>query len=155
MKTMQQWLDEYGESHQNATNKTIHWVCVPVIFFTVIAFIWTIPQPEFMQQIAYFNWGTLCIALAVLFYARISIIMAFGMLLYSLLMVFFIQSWLQLDLAPLWLLALVLFVVAWIGQFVGHYYEGKKPSFFKDIQFLMIGPAWVMAFVFRKIGVKF
>ena len=43
----------------------------------------------------------------------------------------------------------MVFVLAWIGQFIGHLIEGKRPSFFKDLQFLLIGPAWLMAFVYR------
>ena len=56
---------------------------------------------------------------------------------------------------PLWQVALVLFVLAWIGQFIGHKVEGKKPSFFKDLQFLLIGPAWLMSFVYRAAGLRY
>jgi uncharacterized membrane protein YGL010W len=55
---------------------------------------------------------------------------------------------------PLWGIALIIFILAWIGQFWGHKIEGKKPSFIKDVQFLMIGPAWVMSFLFRKAGLN-
>ncbi len=44
---------------------------------------------------------------------------------------------------PLLTTSLAIFVIAWIGQFYGHKVEGKKPSFLKDLQFLLIGPAWV------------
>ena len=57
--------------------------------------------------------------------------------------------------AVLWAICLGIFVVAWIFQFIGHKIEGKKPSFFKDLQFLMIGPAWLLGFVYRKIGLKY
>ena len=53
---------------------------------------------------------------------------------------------------PLWLIGIAVFVGAWIGQFIGHKIEGKKPSFFKDVQFLLIGPAWLMAFIYRRAG---
>jgi uncharacterized membrane protein YGL010W len=56
---------------------------------------------------------------------------------------------------PLWGLALILFVIAWVFQFVGHNIEGKKPSFLKDLQFLLIGPAWLMHFIYKKIGIKY
>jgi uncharacterized membrane protein YGL010W len=51
--------------------------------------------------------------------------------------------------------AVGIFVVAWIGQFVGHKIEGKKPSFLEDLQFLLIGPAWLMHFIFKKMGIRF
>jgi uncharacterized membrane protein YGL010W len=55
----------------------------------------------------------------------------------------------------LWAMCLALFVVAWIGQFIGHHYEGKRPSFFKDVQFLMIGPLWLLSFVYRRLGIPY
>jgi uncharacterized membrane protein YGL010W len=51
--------------------------------------------------------------------------------------------------------SLGIFVLAWIGQFIGHHVEGKKPSFFKDLQFLLIGPAWLLGFLFRLAGVRY
>ena len=54
---------------------------------------------------------------------------------------------------PLWQVCLLLFVLAWIGQFYGHKVEGKKPSFLKDLQFLLIGPAWLMNFIYKRLGI--
>jgi len=48
-----------------------------------------------------------------------------------------------------------IFLVAWVGQFYGHRIEGKKPSFLKDLQFLMIGPAWLLHFIYRKAGIRY
>jgi uncharacterized membrane protein YGL010W len=56
---------------------------------------------------------------------------------------------------PLWLTSLVIFVVAWIGQFVGHAVEGERPSFFKDLQFLLIGPLWLLAAAYRRFGLPY
>jgi uncharacterized membrane protein YGL010W len=56
---------------------------------------------------------------------------------------------------PLWLTSVVIFVVAWIGQFVGHALEGKRPSFFKDLQFLLIGPLWLLATAYRRFSVPY
>tara|TARA_B100000945_G_scaffold317325_1_gene319937 strand:- start:3176 stop:3421 length:246 start_codon:yes stop_codon:yes gene_type:complete len=56
---------------------------------------------------------------------------------------------------PLWKVSLIIFVVGWIGQFIGHKIEGRKPSFFQDIQFLLIGPAWLLSFVYNKLGIKY
>jgi uncharacterized membrane protein YGL010W len=64
-------------------------------------------------------------------------------------------TWLQSLPWPLWILCLALFVVAWIGQFIGHHYEGKRPSFLKDVQFLMIGPLWLLSFVYRKLRIPY
>ena len=55
---------------------------------------------------------------------------------------------------PLWIFSVIIFVIAWTGQFIGHKIEGKKPSFIKDIQFLLIGPAWLLSFIYKKIGIQ-
>ena len=50
---------------------------------------------------------------------------------------------------------LLTFIIAWVGQFIGHKIEGQKPSFFEDLQFLLIGPAWLISFIYKKIGIKY
>lgn len=154
MKTASEWIDEYGESHQNHTNKLIHWVCVPAIFWSVALILWAIPTPAVMQQIPYLNWATLALILVMVFYVMTSVRLSIGMFLFSTL-VLWLTYWVDTHLAlPVWQVGLAIFVVAWILQFVGHKIEGKKPSFFQDIAFLLIGPAWVIAFIYRKLGIK-
>ena len=77
------------------------------------------------------------------------------MMLFGVFCLYIARVIMQADVAPLWLVSLIIFVVAWIGQFYGHKVEGKKPSFLKDIQFLLIGPAWLMHFVYKKIGIPY
>ncbi|MGH8194276.1 MAG: DUF962 domain-containing protein [Woeseiaceae bacterium] len=153
MRTMQQWLDEYSQSHRHPTNKTIHWICVPAILFSVLGLLWLIPVPRFAATIGpWMNWATLLMALAVIYYLILSPALALGMAVIALVMFAVIY---QLELAitfPLWMLFVGIFVVAWIGQFIGHEIEGKKPSFFKDVQFLLIGPAWLLADLYRHVG---
>jgi len=146
-------LGEYGESHQNATNKFIHWICVPVIVWTVTALLWSLPVPAAFESVPYLNWSTIVIALATLYYLTLSVTLAFGMAVIGLICSA-INAAYGLPL-PLWQTALGVFVLAWIGQFIGHKIEGKKPSFFKDIQFLLIGPAWLLHFLYRKTGIPY
>ena len=160
MRTTEQWLSEYGESHQNGTNKLIHWVCVPLIMFSLIGLLWSIPvnnlQKLFPDSISFFvNWGTLFLVLALLFYLRLSVAMFLGMLVIAALMVtgiYVIQQHVSL---PLWVISLAVFAGAWVGQFVGHKIEGKKPSFLKDVQFLLISPAWLLSFVYKKLKIAY
>jgi uncharacterized membrane protein YGL010W len=49
-------------------------------------------------------------------------------------------------------LSIAIFVAAWIAQFVGHNIEGKKPSFLEDIQYLWIGPLFVLTKPLHKLG---
>ena len=150
-------LGEYGESHQNHTNKAIHWICVPAIFWTVTALLWSIPAPAGMVEISpWLNWCTIALALSVIYYLSLSITLAIGMAIFSIVMIWINDSYMQVGIElPLWQAALAVFVVAWIGQFIGHAVEGKKPSFFKDLQFLLVGPAWLMHFLYKKVGIPY
>ena len=146
MKSMQQWFDEYAESHQNVTNQKIHYICVPVIYFSIVGMLLSIPSKtltnllQFENQF-FTNWAALIILFVLLFYLIHSFKSFILMLIFSIVCIIF-NSYLSLYL-PLFLTSLILFVIAWIGQFYGHKLEGKKHSFFKYLQFLLIGPAWV------------
>lgn len=152
-KNADQWFAEYGESHQDHTNELIHWICVPVIFFCVLGFVWSLPVPAALEEKApWFNWALAAMVLATVFYLRLSLSLSAGMFFF---MAVCYSGLFALELFtpfPVWQTCLVLFVLAWIGQFIGHKIEGKKPSFFKDVLFLLIGPAWLMSFVYKKIG---
>lgn len=155
-KPADQWFAEYGESHQHHANELIHWICVPVIFFSVLGFFWSIPLPESWDtKIPWFNPSLVPIVLAFLFYLRLSFVLAVGMLAFMavchaiLLQLEFRAPW------PVWQICLVLFVAAWIGQLIGHRIEGKKPSFLQDAVFLLIGPAWLLSRFCRKIRLKY
>jgi uncharacterized membrane protein YGL010W len=160
MKTAQEWFDEYGVSHQNPTNKLIHWICVPTIFFSIAGLLVSIPSESiasfFPSSIAaYANFGSLAILLTCIFYFSISRTIFFGMLLFSVFTVWLNVQIMQSSETPLWAISLFLFIAAWIGQFIGHKIEGKKPSFFKDLQFLLVGPAWLMGFLYKRLGIKY
>ena len=157
MKPIQEWLDEYGESHQNSINKKIHWVCVPAIMFSIIGLFWSIPHqymPIIYDNIR-LNWAMIITILILTFYVRLSMVMALGMFTIGILILcgnILVEYYFV---TPLWRISLYTFVIAWIGQFVGHKIEGKKPSFLQDFQFLLIGPAWLLSFMYNKIGVKY
>ncbi|NNH36515.1 DUF962 domain-containing protein [Acinetobacter sp. NIPH 2377] len=129
MKTISEWLDEYSESHQDKTNKAIHWVCVPAILFSIIGIL-----AHFSALLT-----TLILVLTFVFYARLDLVLAVAMA--ALLAV---MAWLIFILPVGVGFYIAIFVLAWIGQFYGHKVEGKKPSFLKDLQFLLIGPVWCM-----------
>lgn len=155
MKDLQTWLYQYGESHKNKTNKLIHWICVPSIFFSILVLL-SLVELSFLE-----NWltaetsnlATLFIIGGLLFYLRLSRIMFVSIGLFSLLCYqgIFILNQLTYKFE----FALGIFIVAWIGQFIGHKIEGKKPSFFDDLKFLLIGPAWLIAFILKKFNIKY
>lgn len=154
MRSIESLLSEYGESHQNATNKTIHWICVPTIFFSIVGLLYSVKLPLELYESAV-NLAHVALLLVILYYIRLSLTLAIGMLAFALSCLWFCELIEQKANMPLWAISLILFVVAWIGQFYGHKVEGKKPSFLKDVQFLLIGPAWLMSFIYRLAGVKY
>ena len=157
-KKFQNLLDEYSESHQDHTNKLIHWICVPLIFWSIITLIYSIPNGLLRATFGnHFlsNWAVIALIPVVIYYFSLSTAIAAGMLIFISICLFISEIVLQNSDFPLWGIAIIVFIISWIGQFYGHKVEGKKPSFFKDIQFLLIGPAWLMHFIFKRIGIKF
>ncbi|MFQ5439520.1 MAG: DUF962 domain-containing protein [Paracoccaceae bacterium] len=148
-------LAEYGESHQNPTNKAIHWVCVPVIVWTVAALLWSLPVPAVFAGAPNLTWLTPVLVGAILYYLVVSWRLAIGFTLYAMGCLWLIVFYENTFALPLWQFALIVFVIAWIGQFWGHKVEGKKPSFFKDVQFLLIGPAWLLHFLYKRAGISY
>lgn len=148
---------EYSKSHRNATNKFIHWLCVPLIFCSILGFISLIPSPHFC--ISYLGCISIVSLVAVilisLYYLRLSLLIGITMILIMLLA----EHCIYLTNISLgkksWILYLSVFVVTWIFQFIGHKIEGKKPSFLKDIQFLLIGPIWLLGFILKKTGIRY
>ena len=153
MPTIHQWLSEYGESHQHHTNKTIHWICVPAIFFAIIGLLYGIKLPFHISGYRV-NLAEIILLAVIIYYFMLSRTLWIGMLLFGAACLLLCRLIEQYNFIPLWAFALLVFAVAWAGQFYGHKIEGKKPSFLKDIQFLLIGPAWLMSFIYQRLGVK-
>jgi uncharacterized membrane protein YGL010W len=151
MRTADEWLAEYGDSHQNPTNELLHWICVPIIVWCVMGFLWLIPFPSLPFKA---NWALVTLLLAVIYYAMLSVRLAFGAALMFAAMAWSIDALSRSAGVSLWWLLAAAFVLAWIGQFVGHAVEGKRPSFFKDLQFLMIGPIWLLSNLYRRLGIR-
>ena len=151
MRTLEQWFEEYAVSHQNATNKAIHYICVPAIYFSIVGLLMSIPSQIIAATLKLNvpiieNWAFIVLLFVMLFYIRLSVAMAIKIAILSaicLVLNFYIGQ-----IFPLWIFSIGVFVIAWIGQFYGHKIEGKKPSFLKDLQFLLIGPAWVVENIF-------
>jgi len=148
MRSLVEWLGEYGESHRHPVNKRVHWICVPAIMLSVLGLLWLLPAP------LVFNWAIAIAALALLYYFILSPRLALGMLPIVVAMLLLLAVLDGIG-APVLTLSIGVFVLAWIAQFWGHEVEGKRPSFFKDVQFLLIGPLWLLAHVYRRLGIPY
>ena len=135
-------LAQYSESHLNPTNEVIHFVCVPIIVFTLLGLLWSVhPLAAVAAALA-----------ALWYYFKLSKPFALGMLLMSACMLALLAALPDKAVLPL---SIAIFVLAWIGQFIGHKIEGKKPSFFDDLRFLLIGPLFVLGFLYRRLRVAY
>ena len=154
-RTAQQWFDAYGQSHQNKTNKFIHWIMVPLIFFTIVALLWELPKPQWMGENPFINWASLIMLPVLYFYYTLSLSIMLGMFAFTcccLLASYVLDLHLPIS---LWSFSLGMFAIAWVFQFIGHKIEGAKPSFFEDLQFLLVGPAWLLGFIYQRLGIRY
>ena len=153
MRTLVQWLELYAVCHQHPANRRIHHVCVPTIQFSLLGLMWLVrlPVPDTWPY-ALSNLASLIVILAMSYYFILAWPIALGMLIMSLLMLVAIH-FIFLS-GYLFEVSLLLFIVAWAGQFWGHHIEGKKPSFFEDIRFLLIGPLWVLSHLYQTLGLS-
>jgi uncharacterized membrane protein YGL010W len=155
-KTADQWFAAYSESHRNPVNKAIHWVAVPCIFLSVVGLLWSLPTPGFVADYPLANWALPTTLLTLVFYLRLSPAIAAGMALFCLVCLLLAGSYVEAGgEPPLRQASLALFVIMWVFQFIGHHIEGRKPSFFQDLQFLLIGPAWLLHFIYRRLGIRY
>ncbi|MGV8931136.1 MAG: DUF962 domain-containing protein [Luteimonas sp.] len=153
-RPIDRWFASYSGDHRNAANQAIHVIAVPAILWSVIALLWCIPVP--MTWFSAGLWAALAMFAAWMFYWRASRALGLGMLLVLVAMAW-LTRWVhdRFGVSNLLYAAIAVFVVAWIAQFVGHKIEGRKPSFFTDLTYLLIGPAWVLSKLYRKLGWKY
>ena len=153
-REVDRWLGSYSEDHRNATNILIHWVCVPLILWTVIALLWTVPVPAVLGRPGL--WAGVAMFAALSFYLRLSRALGLAMFV-AFVALGIVTEALYRSLGPsllIWL-AVGVFVIAWIAQFIGHHVEGRRPAFFTDLVYLLIGPAWIVAKIMRKLGISY
>ena len=158
-KPVQQWFKEYARSHQHPTNKAIHWFMVPAIYFSIVGLLWSVPLPGTnsanSNALCWLNLASLLAIPVHVFYFRLSKPLCLAMALFTVSCFLVCDLITQFSPIAIWQVSLIIFVVAWIGQFIGHKIEGAKPSFFEDIQYLLIGPLWLMGFVFDYLGLDY
>lgn len=154
LRPIDRYFASYSDDHRNILNQRIHVVAVPAILWSVVALLWCVPVFGTIFKTGI--WAALAMFSAWMFYYRMSRPLGLGML-----AAFFFCGCLcrlleiRLGLPMLLAAAATVFVVAWIAQFVGHRFEGRKPSFLTDLVYLLIGPAWVMAKFYRRMGWKY
>jgi uncharacterized membrane protein YGL010W len=151
---------EYAAGRQHPSNRLIHWVCIPLILFSVLGLAWSVPFPhlDFLGKYnGFLNWASFLIAFSGYYYYRLSPVLSYMMLLLvfalSLIVVQF-EKWALAGGPALWLVCLVIFLIASAGLFMGHKIEGKKTSPLSGVKFMLIGPIWLLRIFANKIGIN-
>lgn len=140
VRKVDQLLEHYGESHRNPRNEVIHFVAIPLIMLSLLGLMW-----------AAHPWVALAFAAAsMVYYARLSLVFLLAMGVVSLVALGLVYAMGDRVLP----ISAAIFVLAWIAQFIGHKIEGKKPSFFEDLQYLWVGPLFVLSKLFGKLGIR-
>ncbi|HHQ4778676.1 TPA: DUF962 domain-containing protein [Aeromonas veronii] len=148
MKGIREWFEEYGQSHRHPVNVAIHKLAVPGIYLCSLALLWCLPHGPLPEPL---NWAAVAAIPVLLFYLQLSFSLFAGMTGLTALGLWLCHQWQ----GPLLWPAVAGFVLLWIAQFVGHKIEGKRPSFLADLQFLLIGPAWVLASLYRHVRLPY
>jgi uncharacterized membrane protein YGL010W len=139
-RRIDQLLAHYEESHRDPRNERIHFVAIPLIMLSLLGLLTAIHP-----------WAAYAFVLASLvYYARLSLVWTVTMALMSALGLVLIYAMGERVL----IISVAIFIGAWIAQFVGHRMEGKKPSFFEDLQYLWVGPIFVVSKLFLKLGIR-
>jgi uncharacterized membrane protein YGL010W len=156
MSKLDTLLIEYSDSHQHPTNKILHWIDIPLIYLSVMGLLWEVKLPAVLP---FFDSMPLNAAMPIsllvfVYYLNLSFALGIGILVYTVVCLCFCYFWETHMPMALWAVSAAAFLIGWVAQFIGHRIEGKKPSFLKDLQFFLIGPAWMVADIYRRIGVR-
>lgn len=152
MRHIESLLEEYGESHRNRVNVYIHALAVPAIYFSAITLLWSIP-PLFLADFGV-TWAHLLALPVLYYYFKLSGPIGAAMTLVTIGCFAFINLLIAYGIS-VWQFGLAVFVLMWILQFLGHHIEGRKPSFLKDIEFLLVGPAWWCCHWLRRFQINY
>lgn len=133
-------LAHYAESHRHPTNEAIHCVAIPAIMLSLVGLLYAVHP--------WVAWAF--IGASMVYYARLSVVFLLTMAVLSVLALAAVQAMGDKALPA----SAAIFVLAWIAQFVGHNIERRKPSFFEDLQYLWVGPLFVLSLLFRKLGIR-
>jgi uncharacterized membrane protein YGL010W len=155
MNVAEHWLDTYGADHTHRINRLLHGLCIPLSVLSIVGLLWSLPVPErFRQSPSLLNWGTLFLMASIVYYFVLSLRLALGLLPFMLLVIV-VVNWLQGFSTPLWVISIVLLLVASVGFFVGHAVEGHRGSVLRDLHYLMIGPPWLLAWLYRRLRLPY
>lgn len=155
MRTADQWFTIYKATHEHPVNRLVHRICAPLAATSIIGLLWALPVPEAFAGISpALNWGSIFVMSAIVYYFIISITLGLGMILVMLAVMLGV-NWLDNQLIPLWATSLGLLLATLAAMFSGHALEGQKARFLGDIQLVMLAPIFLLAGLYRRLGISY
>jgi uncharacterized membrane protein YGL010W len=154
-------LDLYSAFHKKPANRAINYVCIPLILFSILGFVWSVPFPHigFLGSYnGYLNWASFLIAFAVYYYLKLSPVLSYLMLIvffgfaYGIIEIIAVQNTGGFVLPQM---CLVIFVAANIAQLVGYRIEGNKPTAVESLKFILIEPIWLLSLVLKRYKIRY
>ena len=152
MNNVNEWNEEYAKYHKNKANKIIHWICIPLIMFSLLGLLSLMILFTINSVTISALWFFITFAIG--YYIKLSKSLALGMTIISIFFIYIIELINLNFINQKFEIFLFIFIISWIGQFIGHKIEGKKPAFVKDLQFLLIGPLWLLSYIYEKLDIK-
>jgi hypothetical protein len=155
MLQTEKWLGEHADIGAIAGNRVLDWICMPLLATSLVGLLWSLPVPAvFSESSPVLNWGTLFLMAAVVYYFILSISLGFGILPFIVVVAAAIGRLDALG-APLGPICGATFLAAWGTQLLGRWVSGKALRPLNQLQHVMIGPAWLLASVYRRLGIPY
>lgn len=155
MPDADEWLTEYGDTHAAVRFAPAYWVAALTLVLGTVGMLWSLPIPAEFERISpVLNWGSCFLMAAVVYYFIISMPLAIGLLPFVV-GIAAMQIWLVQSAWSIVLVSTSLFVLSLIGLYLGHTGNGALRAVFRDIQLMMIAPAWLLANLYRRLGIPY
>jgi len=153
MSETDEWLTRYGASHAEIASPLVYWTAVPLVVLGTVGLLWSLPVPDRFYAISpLVNWGSLFLMVATIYYFIISVPLAIGMLPFVM-GIASIQIWLEASPHSPIQVAAGFLVAGIFGLLLGR--RGKRVLIrvLQDLQLMMIGPAWLLSVLYRRMGI--
>ncbi|MDJ0938359.1 MAG: DUF962 domain-containing protein [Woeseiaceae bacterium] len=158
MSETHSWLERYENNHQDLTWPLIYWAAVPMVVVGAVGVLWNLPVPEEFYAISpLLNWGSAFLMASAVYYFIISLPLAIGLLPFVL-GIAFIQQWLQASGFSPMRVAIGFTIAGIIGLWLGHRNRSGIDALrhlVEDLQTIMIGPAWLLSVIYRRLRIPY
>lgn len=153
MSETEDWLSRYAESHSELASPLVYWIAAPLVVLGTVGLLWSLPVPEEFYAISpLVNWGSLFLMATSIYYFIISVPLAIGMLPFVIGIAVF-QSWLEATQPSPARIATGLLIAGLTGLLLSRRRGHTAKLVFQDLQLMMIGPAWLLSVLYRRMGI--